>query len=221
MKPYLNKIHTFGKVRCKEKLQYYLRRRLVNVAFVADNFLRKKSSFKSPKMAASSSRIEDHRRKWDKDEYERLAKERIEQEKAKDETDEKKRKEKIKRELLKPRDYRVNLINSSQHFYIHVGSYYFQIDLESKVGKSVVITKTTPAAEAGGLVVSVFLCSFRHLFVYFIYFYFLFRYYCNVCDCVVKDSINFLDHINGKKRKKNHGLRFNYLHLIKPFHCFF
>lgn len=101
-------------------------------------------------------RPDDHRRKWDKKEYERKALDRIQKiGKPKDEELPE------ARELLKTRDYRV--------------------DLDSKLGKSMVINKTTPGSQSGG-------------------------YFCNVCDCVVKDSINFLDHINGKKHQRNLGM---------------
>ncbi|KAG5880534.1 hypothetical protein JTB14_026767 [Gonioctena quinquepunctata] len=109
-----------------------------------------------------STRPEDFRRKWDKEEYERLAEERIKEEQnLKDDDEEKKKGPPIKRELLKIREYKV--------------------DLDSKLGKSIVINKNTPTSQSGG-------------------------YYCNVCDCVVKDSINFLDHINGKKHQRNLGM---------------
>ena len=102
-----------------------------------------------------STRPDDHRRKWDKKEFERKALDRIQKVKKVEESPE------TPRELLKVRDYKV--------------------DLDSKLGKSMVINKTTPSSQSGG-------------------------YFCNVCDCVVKDSINFLDHINGKKHQRNLGM---------------
>ncbi|KAK9501011.1 hypothetical protein O3M35_002148 [Rhynocoris fuscipes] len=109
---------------------------------------------------SSTSKITDHRRKWDAEEYERMATERLQQELEAQERAGQKLPT-IKRDYLRQRDYKV--------------------DLDSKLGKSVVITKNTPSSQTGG-------------------------YYCNVCDCIVKDSINFLDHINGKKHQRNLGM---------------
>ncbi|CAL9685026.1 unnamed protein product [Knipowitschia caucasica] len=110
----------------------------------------------------SGSKGNDFRRKWDKDEYENMAQKRLNEERERERNrDAKALAPPVKRDNLKHRDYKV--------------------DLESKLGKTIVITKTTPQAEMGG-------------------------YYCNVCDCVVKDSINFLDHINGKKHQRNLGM---------------
>ena len=118
-------------------------------------------------MASSSSKnpegkADSYRRTWDKDEFEMKAKERLllelEEESG---LNSKKDAPPVKRELLKARE--------------------FSVDLDSKLGKNIIITKTTPLSEVGG-------------------------YFCNVCDCVVQDSINFLDHINGRKHQRNLGM---------------
>merc|ERR1711874_734712 len=105
----------------------------------------------------------DHRRKWDTVEFEKVAKAREDVEKAINRDKSRDVKEDpVKRELLKIRDYKV--------------------DLDSRLGKSVIVQKNTHTGEGAG------------------------GYYCNVCDCVVKVSINFLDHINGRKHQRNMGM---------------
>ena len=122
------------------------------------------SSSKQAKKEDEKKVVGDHfRRTWDAEDYEQKAKERLQEDLdfLEGKTSSSKSDEHVQREKLKARDYAV--------------------DLKSRLGKSQVITKTTPLAEQGG-------------------------YYCNVCDCVVKDSINFLDHINGKKHQRNMGM---------------
>ncbi|RDY09378.1 Zinc finger matrin-type protein 2, partial [Mucuna pruriens] len=57
----------------------------------------------------------------------------------------------------------------------------YEVDLESRLGKTQVVTPVAPLSQQAG-------------------------YYCSVCECVVKDSANYLDHINGKKHQRALGM---------------
>lgn len=102
------------------------------------------------------------RRKWNKEEFLERARER---EKEEDEDDEDRFKKgkapPVQRKPLKHRDY--------------------EVDLESRLGKTQVVTPIAPLSQQAG-------------------------YYCSVCECVVKDSANYLDHINGKKHQRALGM---------------
>ena len=56
-----------------------------------------------------------------------------------------------------------------------------ELDLESRVGKYTVVNANTPLAQRGG-------------------------FYCSVCDCLLKDSISYLDHVNGRKHQQALGM---------------
>ena len=53
----------------------------------------------------------------------------------------------------------------------------YKVTLDDKLNKTVVVAANAPLSAQPG-------------------------YYCDVCECTVRDSINYLDHINGKRRKQ-------------------
>ncbi|KMT13824.1 hypothetical protein BVRB_4g076700 [Beta vulgaris subsp. vulgaris] len=100
------------------------------------------------------------RRKFDREEYLQRAREREEKEKD-GRLKSKSKGPPVQRKPLKHRDY--------------------EVDLESRLGKTQVVTPIAPLSQQAG-------------------------YYCSVCECVVKDSANYLDHINGKKHQRALGM---------------
>lgn len=100
------------------------------------------------------------RRKFDREEY--LERARVREEKESEARSKTKSKgPPVQRKALKHRDY--------------------EVDLESRLGKTQVVTPIAPLSQQAG-------------------------YFCSVCECVVKDSANYLDHINGKKHQRALGM---------------
>ena len=57
----------------------------------------------------------------------------------------------------------------------------YQLDLAARLNKTQVISNNTPLNQQAG-------------------------YYCGVCDCILRDSASYLDHINGKYHNRALGM---------------
>ncbi|CAK0784637.1 hypothetical protein CVIRNUC_007841 [Coccomyxa viridis] len=136
--------------------------------------VKKEGGNRKERRANEKSKVDNtHRRTWDKEDYEEraAAREKIEQEEEESAIDVKRRKRLerdplhqgiiVERAQLKQRD--------------------FSLDLTSRLGKSQVITSSTPLNQQAG-------------------------YYCSVCDCILRDSASYLDHINGKYHNRALGM---------------
>jgi U4/U6.U5 tri-snRNP component SNU23 len=118
------------------------------------------------------------RRTWDKDFYEKRARDRAEQGDDYVEGDSgpaAKMKRATKEEFRAAEDGAAGPAGSQRAF---LKSRTGKIDLEEKVGKIEVINPTSAGDLRGA------------------------GFWCETCSCLLKDSASYLDHINGKKRKR-------------------
>ncbi len=115
------------------------------------------------------------RRTWDKEYFEKKAKERSEQGGELD-TDgvASKAKKFIKEEFKSAEKGAAGPMGSQRAF---IKSREIKLDLDTKVGKTEIINPTNADSSRGA------------------------GFWCEVCTCLLKDSVSYLDHINGKKRK--------------------
>ena len=80
----------------------------------------------------------------------------------------------IKEEFLAAEDDRSGPMGSQRAF---LKSREQKVDLDSKVGKVEIVNPTSADSSRGA------------------------GYWCEVCSCLLKDSVSYLDHINGRKRE--------------------
>ncbi|GIM05127.1 hypothetical protein Vretimale_9544 [Volvox reticuliferus] len=136
------------------------------------------SKLLAPKRAAGVDNTA--RRTWDREEYRQKAEEKEKAAKAKDGDDEDREETaaEIRRRKRLERDplHQGLIVERSL-----LRQRDYQIDLTSRLGKTQVVGFNTPLNQQAG-------------------------WFCNVCNCVLRDSQSYLDHINGKWHNRALGM---------------
>lgn len=120
------------------------------------------------------------RRTWDKSYYEKKAKERSDRGDDYDVIDNNTKKNNIIKPEFQPADANAAGPAGSSRAFLKVRDE--EIDLEGKVGRVEIIKPNSVEAARGGA-----------------------GYFCEVCACLLKDSVAYLDHINGKRHQRALG----------------
>lgn len=120
------------------------------------------------------------RRTWDKSYYEKKAKERSDRGDDYDVIDNNTKNNNITKPEFQPADANAAGPAGSSRAFLKVRDE--EIDLEGKVGRVEIIKPNSVEAARGGA-----------------------GYFCEVCACLLKDSVAYLDHINGKRHQRALG----------------
>ncbi|GAB5036296.1 c2h2 and c2hc zinc fingers superfamily protein [Nannochloropsis oceanica] len=131
----------------------------------------------SKKSKKPSGALNVERRTWDIEHFQEVAKERLEKE-ASGESEKKKPGFVRKREEFQSAEQGAAGPEGSKRAYLKHRE--ADLGLEDKVGKIQVVTGSSAPHQQGG-------------------------YWCDICQCLLKDSMAYLDHINGKKHQKALG----------------
>lgn len=119
------------------------------------------------------------RRTWDKDVYEKRAKDRAENEGEETDDNPKAKLRKVTKEEFKAADDEAQGPMGSERAFLSARQN--KVDLDGKVGKMQMINPTSATDMRGA------------------------GFWCDTCECLLKDSAGYLDHINGKKHQRALG----------------
>jgi U4/U6.U5 tri-snRNP component SNU23 len=156
------------------------------------------------------------RRTWDKETYEARAKARIDAEKDASEDGGLRKNDPLSNKTDKPAEDTSNALNensikeefqsaeagaqcplNSKRSFLKARR--GKVDLESKVGKTEIINPDAAATSSTGTDATVSITDGVSKSVNGV------GWHCKVCDCFLKDSLTYLDHINGRKHQRALG----------------